>query len=82
MMVNMHDAKTNLSRLVQRAVAGEEVVIARAGVPVARLVALRATPPDRRPGTWRGRVMIGPDFDDLPAGARSTSQGAAHEPAP
>jgi prevent-host-death family protein len=65
MLVNMHDAKSQLSRLVEHAAAGEEVVIARAGRPVARLVAYEAAPA-RRPGRWRDQVRIPPDFDETP----------------
>lgn len=61
--VNMHEAKTHFSRLVERVEAGEEILIARAGRPVARLVPLRAVTQPRRPGLWRGRVHIHPDFD-------------------
>ncbi len=63
----MHDAKTNLSRLVAAVESGEaeEVEIARAGQVVARIVAPRARSP-RRPGYWAGRVSISPDFDALP----------------
>jgi prevent-host-death family protein len=61
--VNIHDAKTHLSRLVERVEAGEEVVIARAGRPVARLVAYRARTAPRVPGSWKGRVRLAPDFD-------------------
>jgi prevent-host-death family protein len=61
--VNMHDAKTHLSRLVERVEAGEEIVIARAGRPVARLVPYRARSAPRVPGGWEGRVRIAPDFD-------------------
>jgi prevent-host-death family protein len=61
--VNIHEAKTHLSRLVERVEAGEEVVLARAGRPVARLVPYRARTQARTPGIWRGRVVIGPDFD-------------------
>ncbi len=64
--VNIYDAKTHLSELVQRAAAGEEIVIARNGKPVARLVAL-ASPPARRPGGWEGRVWVAPDFDQADA---------------
>lgn len=61
--VNIHAAKTHLSRLVERAAAGEEIVIARAGRPAARLVPVRAR--GQRPlGTLRGRIGIGDDFDD------------------
>ena len=65
--VNIHDAKTHLSRLLERVEAGEEVVISRAGRPIARLVAYRALTKPRRPGSWKGRVRIAPDFDQLPA---------------
>ncbi len=61
--VNIHEAKTHLSRLVQRVETGEEVVIARAGRPVARLVPYRVRTSPRVPGQWRGRVRIAPDFD-------------------
>jgi prevent-host-death family protein len=61
--VNIHEAKTHLSRLVERVEAGEEITIARAGRPVARLVPVQQRRP-RRPGLWKGRVVIGPDFDD------------------
>ncbi len=60
----MHEAKTHLSRLVERAAEGEEIVIARAGRPVARLVALPTRTGRRVPGLWRGRVVIHDDFDD------------------
>lgn len=65
--VNIHEAKTHLSRLVERVEAGEEVVIARAGRPVARLVPYRAAGRRRRPGLWRGQVQIAPDFDAVNA---------------
>jgi prevent-host-death family protein len=61
--VNIHQAKTHLSRLVERVEAGEEVVIARAGRPVARLVPFRGRTVPRTPGAWRGRVRMAPDFD-------------------
>lgn len=62
----MHEAKTHLSRLLQRVEAGEEIVIGRSGKPVARLVPYSAAP-RRKLGVWRGRVWIADDFDDLPA---------------
>jgi prevent-host-death family protein len=61
--VNIHEAKTHLSRLVERVEAGEEILIARAGRPVARLVPLRSRMSPRQPGIWRGRVRLAPDFD-------------------
>ena len=65
MPVNIHEAKTHLSRLVDRAAAGEEIVIARAGKPLARLVAYRTPVQERVPGAWRGKVRIAPDIDDV-----------------
>jgi prevent-host-death family protein len=62
MEVNIHEAKTHLSRLLQRVAAGEQVTIARSGVPVARLVALE--PKAKRPlGFARGKIWIADDFD-------------------
>ncbi len=62
MEVNIHEAKTYLSRLLQRVAAGEEVTIARSGVPVARLVAVEPKP--KRPlGFARGEVWVADDFD-------------------
>lgn len=66
--VNVHEAKTHLSRLLQRVAAGEEIVIANGGRPVARLVPFGERLDDRVPGQDRGRVQIADDFDaPLPA---------------
>lgn len=61
--VNLYEAKTNLSDLVERAAAGEEIVIAKAGKPKARLVPL-APKPKRKFGGMKGKVWIADDFDD------------------
>ena len=67
MQVNIHQAKTHLSRLVDRAAAGEEIVIARAGTPVARLVSLKSNPAPRKLGLYSGQPFkITDDFDELP----------------
>jgi prevent-host-death family protein len=63
MEVNIHEAKTQLSRLLQRVAAGEEVTIARAGTPVARLVAIESKNNTRPLGFDRGRIWIADDFD-------------------
>ena len=65
-VVNVHRAKTELSRLLARVEAGEDVVIARRGEPVARLVACKARV-ERRPDVLKGKVVV-PDtfFDPLP----------------
>ncbi len=66
--VGMHEAKTKLSQLVERAEAGEDIVLQRNGKPVARLVAIgedsRSLAAIR--GAWRGRVRMADDFDELP----------------
>lgn len=61
--VNIHEAKTHLSRLIEDVSAGEEVIIARNGKPVARLLPVIARSRPRRPGQWRGQVRIGAEFD-------------------
>ncbi len=61
--VNIHEAKTHLSRLLARVMAGEEVLIAKAGRPVARLVPVRRRVTKRKPGTAKGKVTLSPDFD-------------------
>jgi prevent-host-death family protein len=61
--VNIYEAKTRLSQLVDRAEAGEEIIIARGGRPAARLVPLQAPGVERKPGRMRGRIRIGRDFD-------------------
>jgi prevent-host-death family protein len=63
-LTNMHDAKSKLSQLVAEAIDGEEVVIANAGKPVARLVAYQTAPPKRKPGYWKGKIRIAVNFDD------------------
>lgn len=62
--INVYEAKTTLSRLIERARQGEEIVIARAGTPMVRLVPVDATAPPRRLGIWEGRVTTAPDWDD------------------
>jgi prevent-host-death family protein len=61
--VNVHDAKTHLSRLLARVEAGEEILISRAGRPVARLVPARRTRARRRPGRFAGQGRIADDFN-------------------
>ena len=66
--VNIHAAKTHFSRLVERAARGEEIVIARDGRPLARLVPLAAPRRRRRLGLQKGKIKVAADFDaPLPA---------------
>jgi prevent-host-death family protein len=63
-MVNIHMAKTHLSRLLNEVAAGEEIVIAKAGRPVARLVPFEPRREPRKPGLMKGKIWIADDFDD------------------
>ena len=62
--VNLYDAKTHLSNLVDEASGGAEIIIAKAGTPKARLVPLEKRKQSRKPGGWEGQVWIADDFDD------------------
>jgi len=61
--INIHEAKTHLSKLLQRVIAGEEIVIAKSGKPVARIVPFEQKPVRRVPGSAKGKIWIAPDFD-------------------
>ena len=73
--VNIHEAKTHLSRLLERAASGEEIVIAKAGKPIARLVTYQREEAPRRPGLWKGRMTMAPDFDQLPEELEAAFRG-------
>jgi prevent-host-death family protein len=60
--VTIHEAKTNLSKLLQKVAAGEEVIIARGKKPVARLVAVGEVKGKRQPGSLKGTLRVGPEF--------------------
>lgn len=62
--VNVHEAKTHFSKLLQRVAAGEEIIISNRGTPVARLIPIAQKPVHRQLGIDKGRVKIGDDFDD------------------
>jgi prevent-host-death family protein len=61
--ISIHDAKTQFSRLVARAEAGEEIIVRRGPTPVVKIVALHPIGQQRRPGRLKGQIAIGPDFD-------------------
>jgi prevent-host-death family protein len=63
-VVNVHAAKTHLSRLIEQVAAGEEIVIAKAGKPVARLVPFEPRREPRRPDLLKGQIWIAEDFDE------------------
>lgn len=62
---NLYEAKSALSRLVDRAAAGEEIIIAKSGKPLAKLTAVSRKRGKRKPGGWKGRMVIRKDFDAL-----------------
>lgn len=64
--VPIHEAKTHFSRLVARAESGEEIVVRRGAVPVAKIVAYRPETSPRRPGRLRGRIVVAEDFEEIP----------------
>ena len=66
MIVNTHEAKTHLSKLIERAAAGEEIIIGKAGKPMAKLVAYKEERSPRRPGALKGKIRLAPDFDATP----------------
>ena len=74
-LVNMHEAKTHLSRLVERAGAGEEIVIAKAGKPMVRLVPCEPARKRREFGKYKGQIVMAPDFDELPADMQAAFEG-------
>lgn len=65
-MINIHEAKTHLSKLVERAAGGEEITIAKAGRPMAKLVPYVPAKIQRTPGAWKDDLWLGPDFDETP----------------
>lgn len=62
--VNIHEAKTHLSKLLERVMSGEKIIIAKSGKPIAQLVPLNQIPEQRTPGNDVGKVIMAPDFDD------------------
>ena len=65
-ITNISEAKNHFSKLINRVVAGEEVIIGKAGKPVAKIIPYDQSEEPRRGGQWRGKVKIADDFDELP----------------
>ncbi|MBA3798226.1 MAG: type II toxin-antitoxin system prevent-host-death family antitoxin [Actinomycetota bacterium] len=76
MIVNIHEAKTHLSRLVDRAAAGEEIIIGKSGQPRARLIAYSEQAEPRRSGALRGRLWVSDDFDEPTESLLDSFEGA------
>ena len=73
---NLYEAKMSLSRLVDRAANGEEIILSKAGKPMAKLVPFRRNAEPRQPGGWEGRVRISEDFDaPLPEDVQDAFEG-------
>ena len=65
-ITNISEAKAQLSALIEKVVAGEEIIIGKAGKPVAKLVRYEHVEEPRQPGALKGKIKIADDFDDLP----------------
>ncbi len=76
-ITNIHEAKTHFSKLINRVIAGEEVIIGKAGKPVAKLIPYVQNDEPRRGGQWRGKVKIADDFDELPENLAVAFRGEA-----
>ncbi len=75
-VINIHHAKTHLSRLVEEAAAGKELVIGKAGKPLAKLVPLKPLKPVRKPGFLKGKIRVSGDFDKpLPEDVAAAFEG-------
>ena len=61
--VNIYEAKSKFSKLISQAIAGEEIIIAKSGKPVAKIVPIEKSPQDRKPGSAKGKIIIAEDFD-------------------
>ena len=77
-VTNIHKAKSHLSKLVELAFEGEEVIICKAGKPMARLIGYQSTMQPRTPGYWKGKISISKDFDQLPEHIAAAFQGESH----
>jgi prevent-host-death family protein len=66
-IANIHEAKSQLSKLIECALEGEEVVIAKSGEPIVKIVPIVVDESPRQGGQWKGRVRIADDFDSLPS---------------
>jgi prevent-host-death family protein len=62
-LVNIHEAKTHFSKLVDKAINGEEIIIGKSGNPVVKLIAIQPKKPKRVPGSLKGKIRISDDFD-------------------
>ncbi len=79
--INIHEAKTHLSRFIEKAAAGEEIIIAKAGKPIAKLVPLDSLPASRNLGIFKGQLNVPEDLDEaLPEDVAELFENGAIEP--
>lgn len=78
-VTNIHAAKTHLSKLIERAHDGEEIIICKSGRPLAKLVKYVSQQESRVPGQWAGHVRISSDFDVLPDSLKAAFKGNNNE---
>lgn len=71
----MHAAKSHLSKFVQLAAQGEEIIICKAGKPMVKLIKFQDDAQTRMPDCWKGKVLIHPDFDELPPAIAAAFKG-------
>ena len=76
--VNIQLAKTHLSRLVEEAVAGEEIILAKAGKPMVRLIPFQPDVSPRTPGAWKGKVRMARDFNAEDKATIALFEGSGH----
>jgi prevent-host-death family protein len=74
-IMNIHQAKTNLSKLIELVIAGEDVIIAKAGKPVAKLISYKNSQKNRVPGLWKNKIWISENFDDEDEGINKLFYG-------
>lgn len=77
-ITNIHQAKSHLSKLVNLVFEGEEVIICKAGKPMARLVGYQGDMKPRTPGYWKGKIRISEDFEHLPEPIAAAFRGETH----
>ena len=77
-ITNIHQAKSHLSKLVELAFEGEEVIICKADKPMARLIGYQKDMQPRTPGYWKGKIRISEDFDQLPEHIAAAFRGEIH----
>ncbi len=77
-ITNIHEAKTHLSKYIELAYEGEEVIICKSGKPMVKLVRYQEIKADRKPGYWKGKVVLSEDFDALPSSFLNILHGDEH----